>query len=1004
MGVVYKAKQLRPARVVALKMIRDGGLASADEVSRFRAEAEAVARLQHANIVQIYEVGDYRGLPFFSLEFCTGGTLADHLNGQPQPPRGAAQMLLILAKAIHAAHEKGIIHRDLKPQNVLLASGGCQPQESSSSLQTRGADAHPLTDVVLKITDFGLAKRLDANSGHTPSGAVMGTPSYMAPEQALGHIKSIGPAADVYSLGAILYEMLTGRPPFLGQTALDTIQQVLNQDPVPVRQLQPKCPRDLETVCHKCLSKDPARRYVSARDLAEDLGRFLTDEPVKARPVGASARLVRWARKRPAAAALAVVSLAALVAVSVGVAALIYSSQLVSTNNSLIAAEAEAQLQRQAAIKAQAEAERERTRSERLSYFADMGLAQWAKRETRFERMRELIDSHQPGRHSQKDLPGFEWYYLSRFTRQMKGAMQGHSQPISTVIFSPDGRQVASASADNTVIVWDLKTKQPRHVFKDLKSPVNVLAFSPDGKRLAGASFGSPLLVWDIATGKRVVEVTELQAPTMGLAFSPDGKTVVTADTLRIVLRDATTGKTMRAVTEQGQGAMSITFRPDGKHLAGVTAESKLKIWEVETGKELHSLPGQYAGGSSAASYSPNGKRLAVGCPDQHSRIFDAETGKELRAIKDDLPVRQAVFSRDGTRLATISFGSDIRVWDAEKAGAPVVLKGHQGLLNSIDFGPDGLLVSGGSDLTIRLWNPVHNAETMVLNGHTSLVTDGTFSPNGQLVASAARDGTVRLWNAVTGETIRELTAGTEELTGVAFSPDGRWVACTSMKDTVRVWNVEDGREVCQFPGDGVALAHVVFTLGGKPLAFSPDGKRLAALVSGGVTVWNMATRKVSFQIPATLESPVMGMCWHPSGTRLATSNLHRVTIWDVDGPRQIRTIEKGAADISFSPDGRRLATTFGVWDAETGDQPLCELRGHEGLVQRIVWSADGRRLATACRDMSVKIWDPVTGGEALMLNEPGWAVGAVSFSPDGRRLLTASSDTALRIWEAPAQ
>ncbi len=281
MGVVYKARHLGLNRTVALKMVLAGGHAGAAELARFRSEAEAVAQLQHPNIVQIHDVGEQDGLPFFSLEYVEGGSLAQALAGKPLPPRKAAELIETVALAVQAAHGHNIVHRDLKPANVLLTPDGTP-----------------------KVTDFGLAKRLDEGGGQTRTGAIMGTPSYMAPEQAAGKGKEVGPAADVHALGALLYECLTGRPPYLADAPLDTLWQVLHSEPVPPRQLQPKVPRDLETVCLKCLRKDPNKRYASALALAKDLQRFLKGEPIRARPVSAWSRCLKWARRRPAAAAL----------------------------------------------------------------------------------------------------------------------------------------------------------------------------------------------------------------------------------------------------------------------------------------------------------------------------------------------------------------------------------------------------------------------------------------------------------------------------------------------------------------------------------------------------------------------------------------------------------------------------------------------------------------------------------------------------------------------------
>ncbi len=320
MGVVYQARQVGLNRLVAIKMILAAHHAGAHEVARFRKEAEAAARLQHPNIVQIYAIGEHAGLPYFSLEYVNGGNLAQRLNGAPQPPAEAAALAETLAHAVHFAHRHGIVHRDLKPANVLLMAGRSPGASAdvAGSVTSALAPGERLNDAIPKITDFGLAKQLDPAASQTQSGAVMGTPSYMAPEQAVGEPRAIGPAADVYALGAILYEMLTGRPPFRGASAFDTLEQLRVQEPVPPRRLQPRLPRDLETICLKCLAKEPGRRYATAEALADDLHRFRTGEPIRARRTRAWEHAWKWARRRPALAALAVLNLAMLLALLVG--------------------------------------------------------------------------------------------------------------------------------------------------------------------------------------------------------------------------------------------------------------------------------------------------------------------------------------------------------------------------------------------------------------------------------------------------------------------------------------------------------------------------------------------------------------------------------------------------------------------------------------------------------------------------------------------------------------
>ncbi len=310
MGVVYKARQTKLNRVVALKLIRTP---VEEEAARFRTEAKTAARLTHPNIVQIFECGDSAAGPFVALEFVDGDSLARRIDGTPLPPREAAALLLPLARAMHYAHGQGVVHRDLKPANILLVSGGVVSGEWSKQDAASATHYSPLTTHQPKVTDFGLAKSLDTDSGQTKSGAILGTPSYMAPEQASGHSREVGPPADVYALGAILYEMLTGRPPFKGTTAMETIQQVIGEEPVPPRRLQSATPRDLETICLKCLRKEQHNRYASTEQLAKDLERFLAGEPIQARPVSASERAVKWARRRPAAAALVLILLTATI-------------------------------------------------------------------------------------------------------------------------------------------------------------------------------------------------------------------------------------------------------------------------------------------------------------------------------------------------------------------------------------------------------------------------------------------------------------------------------------------------------------------------------------------------------------------------------------------------------------------------------------------------------------------------------------------------------------------
>jgi eukaryotic-like serine/threonine-protein kinase len=684
MGVVYKARQLSLNRVVALKFVRLGGQAGGGELRRFQMEAENVARLDHPNIVPVFEVGQHQGQPYFSMKFIDGGSLARLVAGREQlaagaaGPRRAAQLLATVARAVQHAHERGILHRDLKPANVLL--------------QPAGSAGQPTTPLV---TDFGLAKRLEGDVGQTlsQSGAVVGTPEYMAPEQATAQ-KELTTATDVYGLGAILYALLTGRPPFRAASVFETLQQVVEREPTPPRQLNRHVHLDLETICLKCLHKQPAQRYASAQEVADELERFLRGADIRARPAGRLELVRRWCRRNPALASASALAVAALLAVT-GVSVWFALAESRHTEQMQAALDVSEGLRRKGnLLLAKNYLERGRAMGEKGHWVSGMLLL------TRGLEIAPPEDATlQQAIRSQLAVYGRQAHW-PRFALHQPGQ-------VCTVTWSPDGRTLAVGTLDGTAQLWDAGTGKPigdplRH-----QARVQAVAFSPDGRVLLTGSSDGTARLWQVATGRPFGEPLRHQEAVRRVAFSPDGRTALTGSwdgTAR--LWEADTGKPIGPLLGHGDRVEVACFDPEGKAVLTGSWDGTARIWDAATG-EPTGEPLRHQGLVVAAAFSPDGRFVLTGSGDHNARLWDRASGKPLGPpLAHRFGVRAVAFSANGHRFVTTTEDGMVQRWatDTRKPlGDPI---DHRAAVSAVAFSPNGsLLLTGSDDRMARLYD-----------------------------------------------------------------------------------------------------------------------------------------------------------------------------------------------------------------------------------------------------------------------------------------------------------
>lgn len=988
MGVIYRARQVSLNRQVALKMILAGRLATPALTRRFHTEAEAAARLDHPHIVPIYEIGEHEGQHYFSMKLITGGTLGKtfcvSLDNAPQisgsspaaerkksqssqfdlgKQEQAARLVAKVARAVHYAHQRGILHRDLKPTNILLDERG---------------EPH--------VTDFGLAKLMEGDSGLTLSAATLGTPSYMPPEQAAGHTKELTTTADVYSLGAVLYELLAGRPPFVGETALEVMRKVVEQEPerpsIILQRLRdtglstnrgPQLDQDLETICLKCLSKDPEKRYVSAEMLAEDLDRWCDGEPIAARPVHSVERLWIWCRRRPAFAS-------ALLAIVILLTIVFIGSPIAAFRINL-----------------------ERQRTEHLLYISNMNRAQVAWEQSHIGLMRQLLEEAQgsPRR-------GFEWYYWQRLAHLERKSFRGHVAEVNSVAVSPNGQMVASCDGNGIVKVWDVTTGQEKLALQGHEGPIFSVAFSMDGQRIITGSEDKTARVWDAIGGGTILVLTGHTHNVEMVTFSQDDRWILTGGFDRTVrLWDAATGREIRkfpghvaALSPDGRQIVTTGgFVEVGGNLLGDEYSNESTLWDTETGHKLHELKG-HSDLVMWVAFSRDGKRIVTSSRDRTGKIWDAATGTALATLRGhNDQMTSAIFSGSGKRVVTASPDQTARMWDAATGELLSTFKGHSGGVNYATFSPDGRwVVTASSDQTVKVWDVDAVSERISLDGRTPKLCGLAISPDGKQIATGSYSNEGKIWESATAQILGKIDA-----TVVAYSPNGQDIVTSThdgMANCAAVWDARTGHLRRRFPVHNSPV---------EALAFSPDGQRLVTCSDDKTAaVWEVSSgRKLTGLIGHN--HGLRGVAFSPDGKWITTACLDRtVKIWDAHSGAESFSFNEHKAGVwaaSFSPDGRRVFSGDEngnglLWETATG-QTLLTFKGRNSTIVCATFSSDGQRILTGSADNTAKLWETETGREVLTFKGHTGMIKAAVISPDGHRIAIASFDGLATLWDA---
>ena len=990
MGEVYLAQRIDAEfhQEVAVKLIRSGQ-DSAAVVRRFKSERQILASLDHPNIAKLLDGGrTLQGQPYFVMEYVSGEPITEYCDENKLKIRERLNLFIQVCEGVQYAHQNAVIHRDLKPANILVAE----------------VDGKPIP----RIIDFGLAKATTPaepeNTQLTRFGHLMGTPDYMSPEQADPRVRIIDTRTDVYSLGVVLYVLLTGLLPFAARQRdnqpLDEFLRRLREEEPPrasgkvsadwdssaasalARGVEPKqlvklLRGDLDWITMKALERDRDRRYGSPSDLAADLRRYLNHEPVVARPASAAYQIHKFIRRhRFAAGFIGMVTI--LSAVASAAALIAFHKEHEAEFQATQALQAQSRLLTQAA-------------AQRLKD-GDVSGAQGI--------ILEVLTN--PRFASARTPEANSVFQDIRAADVLLAVLSGHDDIVLSAAYSPDGTRIVTASADKGARIWDAQTGAQLAVLSGHGDGVSCAAYSPDGTRIVTASDDKTARIWDAQTGAQLAVLSGHGDGISCAAYSPDSSRIVTASNDKTArIWDVRTGAQIAVLSGHDDSVYTAAYSPDGTHIVTASGDKTARIWNSRTGAQLAVLLG-HGDGLNCAAYSPDGKRIVTASRDKTARIWDAQTGAQLAVLSGHgSMVFSVAYSPDGTHIVTASGDKTARIWDARTGAQLAILSGHGGFVISAAYSPDGMhIVTGSRDKTARVWDARKGAQLAVLVGHQSHLYSAAYSPDGEHIVTASLDKTARIWDVRTRAQLAVLSPHGDVLYSAAYSPDGADIVTASFDKTARVWDARSGAQLAVLSGHGGRVVGA---------AYSPDGTRIVtASFDKTARIWDARTG-VQLAVLAGHGDSLGSAVYSPEGTRIVTASGDKTArIWDARSGAQLAVLSgHGDSVISaaYSPDGTRIVTasrdkTARIWEARTGAQ-IAVLSGHGDMVVSAAYSPDGARIVTASRDKTARIWDARTGAQLAAFSGHGDYLHSAAYSPDGTRIVTASFDQSARIWDA---